>query len=353
MDLKQALLKVEPLNEDAMKKAQEKLDSLTKPLGSLGKLEAMIKRLAGITGNIAPDIDKRAIVVMSADNGVCEEGVSSCPKEVTSKVTRNFMKGITGINVFTNFTKSDLFVVDIGVDDDLSDCPGIIHKKIRRGTWNLAKGPAMTRQEAIRGIETGIDIVEDLYSKGYKLFGTGEMGIGNTTTSSCISSVLTGKSPSEMTGRGSGLSDSAYKSKVELIENAIRINSPYKDPIDVLAKLGGFDIAGIVGCFIGAAACKTPCLIDGFISATAALVAVEICPQVKDYIFASHVSKEPGTRSVLEALGMDEMMDLEMRLGEGTGAALAFMFFDAAAAMYYNMGTFGDASIEQYEPQVD
>ena len=352
MKLEEAIKSIKPLNESSMAEAKKRLDKLTKPLNSLGELEKIVIRLAGIFENSEPDISKKAIVIMCSDNGVVEEGVSSCPKEVTATVTRNFLKGITGINVFANFSKADLAVCDIGVEADLSDVEGIIHKKIRHGTSNISNGPAMTREEAISAIETGIEIVEDLYNKGYLLIGTGEMGIGNTTTSSALTAILTNVSSEEVTGRGAGLSDVAHLNKTKVIQKSIDINKPFGDTIDILAKLGGFDIAGLAGAFIGSAALGIPCVVDGFISGVAALVAIRICPRVKDYTFLSHYSKEPGAKKIFEALDMEPMLNLGMCLGEGTGAALSFVIFDAALEAYYKMGTFDDAEIEQYKPQI-
>lgn len=338
------------LNEELMEKAKVRLDSLTKPIGSLGRLEDIAKQLVGISGKLFPKVDNKKVIIMCADNGVVEEGIAQAPKSVTSAVTRNFTKGITGINILSKHSFSDIVVVDIGVDDDL-DCEGILNRKIRRGTWNIAHGPAMTRNEAIKAIETGIEIVKNLSEAGVNLLGTGEMGIGNTTTSSAISIVLTGNTSADMVGIGAGLTLQGLENKNRVVKQAIEINKPDKsDPIDVLAKVGGFDIAGLVGCFIGAAAYRMPILIDGFISATAALVAVKIKPEVKSFVFPSHGSAEPGNKKIMEALGLEPMLNLEMRLGEGTGAALAFHIIDAAIAAYTEMGTFGDAKIEQYVP---
>lgn len=341
---------IEKLNEKFMDEAQLRLDSLTKPIGSLGKLEEVVKRIVGITGEMYPKVDSKTIIIMCADNGVVEEGVSSCPKSVTSSVTRNFTKGITAVNVLSGCAKANIAVVDIGVDDDLN-CEGIINRKIRRGTANIAKGPAMERDEAIRAIEAGIDIVKDLKDKGVNLLGTGEMGVGNTTTSSAVSSVLMGVDVGLMVGRGAGLNDEGLENKIKVIMKAIEINRPdRKDPIDVLVKVGGLDIAGLVGCYIGAARYRIPILIDGFISATAALCAVALKPEIRNFIFPSHGSAEPGSKKVLEALGMEPFLNLEMRVGEGTGAAIAFQLIDCAFAAYTKMGTFGDAQIEQYIP---
>ncbi|WP_010247533.1 nicotinate-nucleotide--dimethylbenzimidazole phosphoribosyltransferase [Acetivibrio cellulolyticus] len=348
--MEKVLESIGKLDEKFMAEAQVRLDSLTKPIGSLGKLEEVVRRIVGITGKLYPKVDKKTVIIMCADNGVVEEGVSSCPKSVTSSVTRNFTKGITAVNVLSKCANADIAVVDIGVDDDIN-CDGIINRKIRKGTWNIAKGPAMERDEAIKAIEAGIDIVRCLCEKGVNLLGTGEMGVGNTTTSSAVSSVLTGIDVEVMVGRGAGLTSEGMTNKIEVIRKAIEINKPDpKDPIDVLAKLGGLDIAGLVGCFIGAARYRIPILIDGFISATAALCAVAIKPEVRNYMFPSHGSAEPGSRKVLEALGMEPFLNLDMRVGEGTGAAIAFQLIDCAFAAYTQMGTFGDAKIEQYVP---
>lgn len=339
------------LNEKLMNEAQVRLDSLTKPIGSLGELEKVVKRIVGITGDLYPKVDKKTVVIMCADNGVVEEGVSSCPKSVTSSVTRNFTKGITAVNVLSACARADLAVVDIGVDDDV-ECEGIINRKILSGTSNIARGPAMNRDEAIRAIETGIDIVRDLKQKGVNILGTGEMGVGNTTTSSAVSSVLLGQDVELMVGRGAGLNDEGLKNKINTIRKAIEINRPDpKDPIDVLAKVGGLDIAGLAGCFIGAAIYRMPIMIDGFISATAALCAVCLKPEIKNFIFPSHGSQEPGSKKVLEALEMEPFLNLGMRVGEGTGAAIAFQLIDCAFSAYTKMGTFGDAQIKQYTPQ--
>ncbi|KNY27975.1 nicotinate-nucleotide--dimethylbenzimidazole phosphoribosyltransferase [Pseudobacteroides cellulosolvens] len=341
---------IKGLDNEAMEKAQERLDNLTKPLGSLGRLEWIIKKLAGITGEVIPSLRKKTVVIMCADNGVVEEGVSSCPKSVTSTVTRNFTRGITGINVFTKHAGADIVVVDVGVDDEIN-CDGVINRKVKMGTDNMAKGPAMSRKEAIKAMEVGMEIVEELKLKGVNLLGTGEMGIGNTTTSAAVSAVLTGNPVEIMVGKGSGLTNEALLNKISVIKHAIELNKPDpKDPIDVLAKVGGLDIAGLTGCFLGAAANRIPILIDGFISAAAALVAINIKPEAKDYIFPSHGSAEPGSKKIMENIGMEPMLNLEMRLGEGTGAALAFHIFDMAVTAYTKMGTFNDATIEKYHP---
>ncbi len=349
--LKELLNQIGSLDVNSMKSAQKRLDSLTKPLGSLGKLEDIIVKLSGINSSSNPKVDNKAIVVMCADNGVVEEGVSSCPKSVTASVTCNFTRGITAVNVFSRLTQSKVVVVDIGVDADIHN-NGILNRKIRKGTWNMAKGAAMTEEEAIRGIVAGIDIVKDLKAEGINLLGTGEMGIGNTSTSSAVTAVFTGVPVERLVGIGSGLSKEAYINKIDVIKSAIEINKPdANNPIDVLAKVGGFDIAGLTGCFLGAAIYRLPIVIDGFISAAAALTAIRINPAAREYMFTSHGSAEPGADIVMKALDMKPMLNLNMRVGEGTGAALGFQIIDAAIAAYTQMGTFDDALIEQYVPQ--
>lgn len=349
--LEEILSHIGELDKEVINKAQAKLDSLTKPLGSLGKLEEIVKRVVGITGELYPKRDKKAVVIMCGDNGVVEQGVSSCPKSVTASVTRNFTKGITGINILAGHAGADIVVIDIGVDADI-DCEGVINKKIRYGTANIINGPAMTREETIKAINVGIATVEELTSKGINFLGTGEMGIGNTTTSSAIASVLIGVPVEKMVGIGAGLSKEGILNKIRVIKEAIRVNEPNpEDPLDVLAKVGGLDIAGLVGCFIGAARYRVPIIMDGFISSVSALLAVRIEPKIKEYIFPSHGSAEPGSKMVLDAMGFEPLLNLDMRLGEGTGAAIAFHIVDCAFEAYEKMGTFDDARIEQYLPQ--
>ena len=350
MELQQMLNTIKELDPDQMKAAQDRLDSLSKPLGSLGRLEEFAVRLAGITGELYPRIDRKAVVIMCSDNGVVDEGVAQVSRSVTAAVTRNFLKGITGINVLSTHAGAETVIVDMGVEDDL-DLEGICRRKIRKCTWNIARGPAMTREEAVKAIETGIELVGDLKRRGYNLLGTGEMGIGNTTTSSAIAAVLTGKPVESVVGKGAGLSSEGLANKIRVVSQAIAINRPDpQDALDVLAKLGGFDIAGLAGCFIGAAVFRMPIVMDGFITAVAALLAVRMHSGVRSFIFPSHGSAEPGNKAVMEMLGFEPILNLSMRLGEGTGAALAFHILDAAVAAYTSMGTFADAEIKQYEP---
>lgn len=343
--LTETLNNIEPAYEQWVKKSWEKLDSLTKPIGSLGELECIVAKMAGITGKINNTINKKNVVIMCADNGVVEEGVSSCPQSLTYTVSNNFTKGITGINVLSNFVGSDITVVDIGIAKEVNN-PKIIDRKVRFGTDNMVNGPAMTREEAIKAIEAGIEIVDNLAKEGYNLFGTGEMGIGNTTTSAAVLSVLSGLDVEQCTGKGAALTEEAFENKKRVIERAIEINNPNKeDIIDVIAKVGGLDIAGLCGCFLGAAKNRIPIVIDGFISSAAALCAYRLNNNVKDFIFPSHLSAEPGAQYMMKEMGLSPMLNLRMRLGEGTGCTLGFNIIEAALYIINHMGTFDDAGI--------
>jgi nicotinate-nucleotide--dimethylbenzimidazole phosphoribosyltransferase len=342
---------IRPLDPAAMAEARRRLDQLTKPLGSLGRLEEAVVRLAGIAGSADPDIADKCIVIMCADNGVVEEGVSSCPPSVTAAVAGNFTRGLTGVNVFGRLAGSRLRVIDIGIRTEPPE-PGIHRQRVRSGTANLARESAMTESEALRALAIGIGTASCLKQAGCRMMGTGEMGIGNTTTSAAVAAVLCGQPAERMVGRGAGLSDAALERKTGVIRSAIELHRPDPaDPLAVLARLGGLDIAGLAGCFLGAALERLPIVIDGFIAAAAALVALRLAPACGDFMFASHGSAEPGARLVHDALGHRPLLDLDMRLGEGSGAALAFPLFDAALAAYRQMGSFDDARIEAYRPQ--
>jgi nicotinate-nucleotide--dimethylbenzimidazole phosphoribosyltransferase len=323
------------------------IDNLTKPVGALGQLEEMVIKLAGIQGTKDISIDKKVIVIMCADNGVYEEGVSECPQDVTYQVTTNFTRGITGVNRMAHFSNSDIHIVDVGVKGEL-DNPHIQHKKIGQGTANMTRQPAMTKEEAIRGINTGIESVEELIEKGYKVFGTGEMGIGNTTTSAAVLSVLTEENIENVVGKGSGVRGDTLDRKIKAIREAIAKNNPCKrDVIDVLAKVGGFDLAGLCGVYLGAARNKRAVVIDGFISAVAALCACRIEPKCIHYMFPSHMSKETGMSIAMEALGIQPYFHVDMRLGEGTGCTLTFQLMEMALHTLYTMATFEEAAIEK------
>lgn len=337
---------IRPACEASMKEAAERLDKLAKPIGSLGKLEELAIKISGMTGKQSSSFEKKVTIIMAADNGVVEEGVSACPQAVTPIQTINFLKGVTGISVLSRHAGADIRVVDIGIGSDL-EYPGLINRKIRKGTSNMSKGPAMSKEEAVKAIETGIEQVSQLVSEGYSLFGTGEMGIGNTSTSSAVVMGFLGCGSEAAVGKGAGLTEKAYRSKKEVISRAITVNKPDpKDPIDVLSKVGGFDIAGMTGCFLGAAYHRVPIVIDGFISAAAALAAYRINPMVKDFMIPSHCSEEPGYKLAMRELGLKPMLDLNMRLGEGSGCPLAFNIIGAAEAVISEMATLEEAMIE-------
>lgn len=338
---------IKPGDKDAMRKAQARMDSLIKPLGSLGKLESMAVRLAGITGKVHNRADKRCTVVMCADNGICEEGVSGSPQDITKIQTVNMTKGLCGMGVLSRHVHSEIKVVDIGVLEDCQ-CEGVIDRHVRRSTANFAKGPAMTRKEAEQAIEVGIDMVRQLAEEGVEVIGTGEMGIGNTSSTSACLMALTGLSPEETVGKGGGLTDEALENKKRVLIRALEVNKPDPgDPVDVLYKVGGLDIAGLVGCFLGGAYYRKPVLIDGVISALSALIAVRLCPHVKDYIFATHRSKEPSYTYIVKEIGLEPILDLDMRLGEGTGCAVAFPILSASCAIMNEMASFNDISYDE------
>lgn len=331
-----------------MEKAQGRLDNLTKPQGSLGRLESLAKSIVGMTGKERPSFKNKVIFTLAGDHGVADEGVSAYPKEVTPQMVLNFLKGGAGINVLARHAGARVVVVDMGVASDITPDPRLILKKIGYGTKNMARGPAMSRDEAVRAICAGIDIFEEEFSKGIDIAGTGDMGIGNTTPSSAIAAVLTGRAVSEVTGRGTGIDEKGLKKKIQIIEQAIKINKP--DPegaIDVLSKVGGFEIAGLSGIMLASAARKVPVVIDGFISGAAALGAFHIAPKAKDYMIASHCSVEKGHRIILEHIGLRPLFDFDMRLGEGTGAALGIYIAEAAIKILTEMATFKEASVSE------
>lgn len=350
MGLEQVIRQIEPLDERVMSAARERQNQLTKPTGSLGRLEALAVQIAGITGKVRPRLPRKAVVVMAGDHGVVAEGVSAYPQEVTPQMVLNFLHGGAAINVLSRQAGARVVVVDVGVAGDLPAAEGLVSAKVMRGTRNLAAGPAMTREEAVRAIEVGIAVVETEYARGLDLVATGDMGIGNTTPSSALVSVLSGRPVTEVVGRGTGVDDAGLARKVQAISRGIEVNRPDRsDALDVLAKLGGLEIAGLVGVIIGGAARRLPVVIDGFISGAAALAAVGICPEAKPYLVPSHRSVEVGHRIVFETLGLRPLFDLEMRLGEGTGAAIAMHLIDDALAIQDEMATFAEAGVSDKE----
>ncbi len=343
-----ALKDIKPVDEKWFAAAQKRLDSLTKPLGSLGRLEEFARRLVGITENSIPHLDKKAIFVFAGDHGVTEEGVSAYPKEVTPQMVLNFLRGGAGISVLARHAGAEVVVIDIGVDYDFGGLEGLVHMKVVKGTRNFCKGPAMTREEALESIRVGYELAGTYAKKGHEMFGTGDMGIGNTTPSSAIAALLTGRSVPEVTGKGTGISEESLIRKIGTIERGIALNRPDPaDPIDVLAKVGGAEIGGISGLILGAAARRIPVVIDGFISTAGALVAYCLEPKTADYMFAAHNSVEIGHKAMLEKIGLRPILDLDLRLGEGTGAALAMPLIEAGLKIYKEMATFGDAGVSE------
>jgi nicotinate-nucleotide--dimethylbenzimidazole phosphoribosyltransferase len=351
--MKRTLERITPVKAEFEEMAQKRLDNLTKPRGSLGRLEEFARRLVAITENHRPELDKKVIFTFAGDHGVADEGVSAYPKEVTPQMVINFLNGGAGINVLARHAGAEVVVVDIGVDFNFETLQTwyavpLLKKKVVMGTKNMRKGPAMTRQEAERCIAVGIELAGEYAKEGYSIFGTGDMGIANTTPSAAIAAVLTGSPVSAVTGRGTGITDDALQNKITVIEDSIRLNRPdSKDALDVLSKIGGAEIGGIAGLIIGAATNRIPVVIDGFISTAGALIAYRLEPAVKDYMFAAHNSVEIGHKVMLEKIGMRPILDLEMRLGEGTGAALAMLLIEAGLKIYKEMATFGDAGVSE------
>ena len=350
MTLAEVIHSITPADQRAAAAAKARWDAIAKPLDSLGALETAVIRMAAMTGSPNVDISKRAVVVMCADNGVVAQGVTQTGQEVTAIVAENMSSGDTSVCAMARAAGAEVVPVDIGTATPLKG-ERILQKNIRRGTADLTQGPAMTRQEAERAVLTGVEIARDLCAKGVKLLGTGEMGIGNTTTSSAVATVFLDKEPVVMTGRGAGLSSEGLQRKIKAIETGIAVNKPDPaDPLDVVSKVGGLDLAGLAGVFLGGAMCRVPVLVDGFISSVAALIAARLCPACKDYMLGSHASDEPASKLVLSELGLEPFLYAGMRLGEGTGAVAVMPLLDMGLAVYREMTTFEAADIEAYQP---
>ena len=334
-----------PLDTRFMEQAQARQDRLIKPQGSLGKLEDISIQLAGIYGSKYFDTTKKIVLSFACDHGVYEEGVAPNNQNITLLQSMNFPKKINGVGTISKFVGSDVQLIDVGINCD-EPIEGVIDCKIRKSTSNMAKGPAMTRQEAIRAIEIGIEMSEKYIQEDYKVIGIGEMGIANTTPSAAIISVIAGCDPQEVTGMGAGLKKELLQHKAQVIRTAIEINQPNPtDGIGILQKVGGFEIGSMAGVILGCSANRVPVVLDGFISYAAALIAVNINPRCKDYMIASHYSAEPGAKKALELLGLDPFLKMDMRLGEGSGAALAFNMIEAANYVYKNMLTFDEVDM--------
>lgn len=343
--LESTLQQITDLDKEAQKKAWDRIDSLATPTRALGRLNDIAAQLAGIMGTPTPKVNKKCVVVMGGDHGVVAEGVTAYPQEITVAMMLTFVKGGAGINCLSKHVGSDVIVVDVGVNGEV-DFPGIIQKKVRRGTNNMVLGPAMSREDAIAALEVGIETAIKQIDAGYDLLATGDMGIGNTTPSSALLAVFGNLSPEEVCGRGTGVNDEGLKKKIEAIKKAIEVNKPDpQDAIDVLSKVGGLEIAGLAGVILGAAAKKRPILIDGFISSAAALVASRIAPLSLKYMIGSHCSAEQAHKLMLETVGLEPVLTMSMRLGEGTGAALTMPIVEAATKILTDMFTFADLGV--------
>ena len=346
--LEETVATIKPHDIGATAKARRRLEQLTMPHWALGRLMDLAVDLAGITGNVWPPVSRRVVVTFAGDHGVTAAGVSPYPSEVTGQMVANFVNGGAGVNALARVAGAKVVVVDMGVASDLSALLGagdIVSKRIRPGTHDLSRGPAMSREEAVRSVEAGIEVARSLGDVN-DIFGTGDMGIGNTTPSAAIAAVLLGLPVAEVTGRGAGLDSRRLEHKIRVIERALEVNAPNpEDGLDVLAKVGGFEIGGIAGLILGAAAQRKPVLVDGFISTAGALIARALCPNAVEATIAAHESAEPGHRLMLAALGKRPLLTLDMRLGEGTGAALAMPLVEAAARLLTDVSTFEEASV--------
>ncbi len=348
MLITKTLDRIAPLDNAAMSTARMRQNQLTKPSGSLGKLEELAIQIAGIQANPMPVLSKKAIALMAGDHGVIAEKVVNWPQEVTAGMVRNILQGGAAINVMARQVGTKVIVIDMGVASEMGPLPDLIVKKVASGTGNIAKGPAMTVSQAVESIEVGIDIVEDEIKRGLDIIGTGEMGICNTTPSSAIYAALSGRPVAEVTGRGTGIDDAQLRHKISVIQRALDINRPDpRDPIDIVAKVGGFEIAGLAGVMLGAASHRIPVVMDGFITGAAALIATGLAPTLKDYIIPSHVSAEAGHKGMLDYMGFKPLMNLDMRLGEGTGAALGIFMAELAVRILSEMATFSEADISE------
>lgn len=344
--LEQTIAQIAPLNNEAMAEARARQDVLTKPQGSLGRLEALATHIAGITGNPRPRLLQPAVVVMAGDHGVAAQGVSLYPAEVTPQMVLNFLRGGAAINVLARHVGARVVVVDMGVAVDLPPHPDLLVRKIAHGTRDFSREPAMSREQARQAVETGIAVVEEVIAAGVDVVATGDMGIGNTTPSSAIVAAITGRPVAEVTGRGTGLDDAGLARKVAVIEAALALHRPDPaDGLDVLAKVGGLEIGGLAGVIIGAAARRVPVVVDGFISGAAALIACTLAPAAQPYLIAGHRSVERGHQAVFSRLDLEPLLDLGLRLGEGTGAVLAISLCQAACKILDEMATFGEAGV--------
>lgn len=348
--LENIIARIQGLDETAMAAARARQDMLTKPPGSLGRLEELSIQLAGITGKNIPTLKDKVIITMAGDHGVVAEGVSAFPQEVTPQMVLNFLHGGAAINVLARHVGARITIVDMGVAAEMEAHPALVVKKVALGTANITKGPAMTREQAEQALIAGVEVVEAEIQEGLDIVGTGDMGIGNTTPSAAIAAALTGIEPAKIAGRGTGVDDEGLRRKIAAIERALAVNKPNpKDGLDVLAKVGGFEIGGLAGVILGAAANRKPVMVDGFISTAAAMIAVTTAPAVRPYLISAHRSQEYGHSQMVEWLGLKPLVDLDFRLGEGTGAALGISFAEASCKILAEMATFAEAGVSDKE----
>ncbi|MCC6453358.1 MAG: nicotinate-nucleotide--dimethylbenzimidazole phosphoribosyltransferase [Caldilineaceae bacterium] len=339
---------IKPLHRPAMAEAEARQARLTKPAGALGRLEGLATQLAGITGEPRPRLTHKVVVVMAGDHGVTAEGVSAYPQSVTAQMVLNFIAGGAAINVLARQAGARVVVADLGVASLLPTRPDLYDGKVALGTANMAHGPAMSREQAIQAIESGAELVRREAAQGLDILGLGEMGIGNTTAAAAIAAVLIGADPVELVGRGTGLDDAGLMHKIEVVRRVLAVNQPdASDGLEVLAKVGGFEIGGLVGAILSTAAHRRPVMVDGFITTAAAMIAVTLAPAIRPYLLAAHHSAEPGHGAMLAWLGLEPLLSLDLRLGEGTGAVLGMQLADAACRLLDEMATFGEAGIDQ------
>lgn len=347
-ELQQLLNRIEPVDRSLSAVAQAHLDDLTKPQGSLGRLEEIALKYVLATGSLTPLLTKKKICCFAGDHGVAAEGVSAFPAEVTPQMVYNMLNGGAAINVLTRHAGADLDVVDMGVNHDFPDMAGLVKRKVKPGSANIAIGPAMSEADALHAVLIGAELAVEAHKAGYHILGTGEMGIANTTPATALYSVLLDVPVESITGRGTGIDDERLKHKIEIIKKAIEVNtSRSATPFGALAALGGYEIAAIAGFVLGAASCRVPVVVDGFISSSGAVVALKLCPAVEDYLFFSHLSNEQGHRVVMQKLGARPILDLDLRLGEGTGAALSMQLIEGALKIYNEMATFSGAKVSE------
>ena len=352
MTLDDVVARIEPADPLAVRRAELRQGELTKPPGSLGRLEELSLQLAGVFRTERPETRGKAVVVAAADHGVVAQGVTGYPQQVTAQMVRNFLAGGAAVSVMAQRANVEIVIVDAGVAAPLPDHPGLKVVGAGRGTADITQGPAMTREQAEACVRAGVDIALEVAERGADIIGTGDMGIGNTTASSAIAAALTGRPPRETTGRGTGRTDAEMEHKIAVVERALEVNRPDSgDGLDVLAKVGGLEIGVLAGVVLGGAAARRAVVLDGFISGAAGLVAHSLCPDVRDYVVAAHLSAERGHRAVLSHMGLRPLLDLGLRLGEGTGAVLAMGLVEAAAACLTDMATFAEAGVSDREPE--